>query len=111
MDEYDKTLDEILSRRADAPPPASNLSARIIEAARVSAQHNATHMRTDGQGLRAWLGAFGRNFVLPQPAIAMSLVLMIGVGLGVFMQDVSGSSEEDMIFLYVENSFEVEDWL
>lgn len=110
MDKQDRELEQIMLRRA-VPEMRSNLSERIIEAARQNAQQQEAHMPWSKFDFAAWLGSFSRNFVLPRPAVALGLVLIAGVMLGTYVQNVSAVTEEDMIFLYVENSFEVDNWL
>lgn len=68
-------LEDILRERY-VPEPPTNLAYRIIEAAKP---------RGEEKGL-TWAGigrAFGELFVIPQPAFAMAVVLIIGVYSGV----------------------------
>lgn len=109
MDEQDKQLEDIMAQRR-APEMRSNLSERIIEAARLNQQKKAAHMITISD-IGEWVAAFAHNFIMPRPALVMALVMILGVAVGVFMQDMTEVPEEELIFLYVENSFLFEDWL
>jgi hypothetical protein len=106
MVEQDRQFEEILERRA-VPAPRSNLEHRIIEAA-LKVKHPS---QKEAFNPSAWLAAFMRNFALPTPAVALAVVLVFGVFAGVYVQDAYALQEEDMMFLYVENSYEVENWL
>ena len=109
MDEQDKQLDEIMKRR-DIPKMRSNLSERIIDAAQKTPQKASVSV--PGLGLvQAALEGFINRILLPRPAIVMAGVLVFGLAIGIFMQDATEVPEEDLIFLYVENSFLFEDWL
>lgn len=106
----DRELDQILMQRG-VPDMRSNLEARIIEAAKKSQQKRDLYMRAESLGISAWVNDFMKEFIMPKPALAACLVLVLGIAMGVIIQDYSGTSEEDMIYVYVQNSFEIEDWL
>lgn len=110
MDDQDQKLENIMRSRGDIPAMRSNLSARIIDAAKTTPQEK-TNVLFRLSSVGDMLGSFGNNIMAPRPAMVMGLVLALGVAFGVFMQDMTEVPEEDLIFLYVENSFLFEDWL
>lgn len=100
-------IDAILSRRP-IPEPRGDLAARIIaeavrhtqdNAARGGSGHKAGSSGLLG-GLREWWADFAEGFALPQPALVMSMVLLLGVVAGGYGLDggAFGSEEEDAPF-------------
>lgn len=100
-------IDAILSRRP-IPEPRGDLAARIIaEAARTPQEHaRGRNTRTGASsaglfsGLRGWWADFAEGFALPQPALVMSLVLLVGVVAGGYGLDggLLSADEEDAPF-------------
>lgn len=109
MDKHNKTFENMMSRR-DIPPMRSNLSERIIEAAQKTPQKLSGSSFSIGF-IQKGLEIFVNKVLLPRPALVMAGVLFFGLVVGIFMQDMTEVPEEDLIFLYVENSFLFEDWL
>ena len=101
MSTGDRKLATIMKNRAHAPAPSGNLAARIIEAARF-----IPHPRA------GWRESFICVFTLPRPVIAMTLILLFGIALGIFTQDLYDIQDDDnFISTYIENSFNIEDLL
>ncbi|MCB1532973.1 MAG: hypothetical protein KDJ35_08915 [Alphaproteobacteria bacterium] len=113
MGKDDQNFDALMRQR-EVPAMRSDLPQRIIDAARLQARDvgskNSIFTRAK-QELTRWLASVSQGVMVPHPALVMGVVLVLGVMVGVFMHDVSDVPEEDMIFLYVENSFLFEDWL
>lgn len=71
-------LDDVLRERF-IPAPPSNLAYRIIEAAKPRGQEKSLGDRI------SWAGAgraIGEIFVIPQPAFAMAVILILGIYAG-----------------------------
>ncbi len=76
----DKDLEEILSKRA-VPEMRSNLEHRIIQAS--LAQEVSKKAGSGGVVIRAFKD-FIDSLVLPNPALSLSMVLLIGLVLGAY---------------------------
>lgn len=108
MVEQEKKIDDLMTRRV-VPPMSSNLSQRIIDAAKNAPQSPPQGSWLDAARLK--FSALFQGEYMPQPAFIVAGVLVLGVAAGVLLQDMTKVPEEDLIFLYVENSFLFEDWL
>ena len=75
--DHDKELDALLSKRF-VPEMRSNLEHRIIQASLKPDPDQDGMLR----GIKGFMEAISRNFVIPQPALVMTLVLMCGVIMG-----------------------------
>lgn len=95
-------LDEILQRRA-APPASSNLEARIIEASRRARSHWLNFYKQ-------WLVDVMDNIVLPSPAVAVALILVLGFYFGFALEN-AYVMDQDLSVFYVEDVLELKDWL
>lgn len=85
-------LEDILKDRF-VPEPSSNLAYRIIEAAKP---------RNEEKGLALagiWSG-FCELFVIPQPAFAMAVILLIGLSVGSYY-----TTEQDMTVKMATENF------
>lgn len=82
--DHDKELDALLSKRS-VPEMRSNLEHRIIQASLKPAPEQGGMLR----GLREFMETIFRNFVIPQPALVMTLVLMCGVIMGGYSDDIT----------------------
>lgn len=109
MDEQEQKLEEIMRSR-DIPPMRSNLSQRIIGAAEKTPQ-KTPRFKGKLAVVETWANKLFDIMVQPQPVVVMLGILALGLMVGVFLQDMTEPPEEDLIFLYVENSFLFEDWL
>lgn len=111
-------IDAILSRRP-IPEPRDDLMARIIAEAARHPQEGGVQGRNTGSvsgglfvGLRDWWADFADGFALPQPALVMSLVLLLGVVAGGYGLDggAFGTEEEDAPFgVVVVDTLDMED--
>lgn len=125
MDEKGQTMgediDAILSRRP-IPEPRDDLMARIIAEAARHPQERGAQGRTTRNGgaasggllggLRDWWSDFADGFALPQPALVMSLVLLLGVVAGGYGLDggAFGTEDEDAPFgVVVLDTLDMED--
>jgi hypothetical protein len=79
-----ENLDELLTKRR-VPLARSNLAERIIAAAGTQKPVRA------GFDFGKWAQEFFESFALPQPALALGIVLMLGVYMGV---NIEASAEE-----------------
>ncbi len=75
-----ENLDILLKSRV-VPEARSNLTQRIIDA---SLQDAPPRVQAKLEGLGRWVQAFLDGFALPQPALALSLALLVGIGMGFF---------------------------
>lgn len=100
-------LDALLAQRSAPPPPRSNLSERIIDAALQSKPKRRS-------GFIQWLDSLTDMFVIPRPAYALAVVLMLGVVGGFYfqapVQDVD-DSYLDAYFLYMDDVADGDEWL
>ncbi len=96
-------LDEILKRRAGPPQAPGNLATRIIEASRNAGARRRGYSRS-------WMEALLDNLLLPQPALAMAIVLLLGAYFGFALED-AYVLDQDLSILYVEDTMELRDWL
>lgn len=104
-DMNDRRFEALLQSRY-MPEPSSNLSERIIEAARM---HRA--QGRSGSGL--WMRAFWDAFLLPHPAYVMAAVFAIGMFLGLY-SDIAGSldlSDSLTSLIYTAEDVSEGDWL
>ncbi|MFK7839834.1 MAG: hypothetical protein AB8B83_05830 [Bdellovibrionales bacterium] len=81
MDSRD--FDEFLNLR-DVPDVPSNLSHRIIEAAKVMPQNS----KLPKLGRFDWFKDLMPNVMSPQPAFALGVFLFLAIGLGLFSQGI-----------------------
>ena len=75
--DHDKELDALLSKRS-VPEMRSNLEHRIIQASLKPAPEERGILG----GIKSFMETISRNFVIPQPALVMTLVLLCGVIMG-----------------------------
>ncbi len=102
--DLDKELDALLSKRA-VPEMRSNLEHRIIQASLKQEVHVAG--RQSEGGFFAGLKAVLDNIVLPQPALALMMVLMVGGVLGAYSPDVMQEDDVDSFESYIMTSDEI----
>lgn len=104
-------IDVLLSKRK-VPDMPGGLDERVILAARNMPQNSAAKKL---QGFERWLSAFLEGFALPQPALALGLVLVIGLGAGVYSQNYAAASEfnaDDISqVLNIDDAFDTGDFL
>lgn len=88
MDDAEKELRLVLEKHA-IPQPSSNLAERIIDAA-------VSEMKPEiAKNIkRPWWKNFNNNFLVPQPALVLAFVLVLGIVLGFQGEEVLNDREE-----------------
>ena len=81
----DRDFDRFLKTRY-VPSAPSNLAHRIVQA---SLKGDVVSSSVRKVGIGQWFSEFMEEFALPHPAVALGLFLLLGVGLGIWGQDVS----------------------
>ena len=75
----DKNLEALLQSR-NTPIAPENLSQRIINAAQHIPQQKA--LLTN---IKQWLNSFEDILIIPRPAMALPVCLILGIGIGIFI--------------------------
>ena len=94
----DKRLESILMKR-DIPAPSTNLAHRITAAAMPSKEKKFDKFSITEQLLRL--------LVIPKPAYATSLLLVLGIAIGFYTNDTESLNQDWFSFLETQE----EDWL
>ncbi|MCB1681519.1 MAG: hypothetical protein H6858_09875 [Rhodospirillales bacterium] len=90
----DMTIDALLQQR-HVPEMRRHLSARIIDAAMKHPQAGAQTIEKSSFSFKGWWADFWDGFALPQPALVMSLVLLLGILAGTkFDFDLSDTDQD-----------------
>lgn len=101
MADSDNELNCILRRRAAPPPPAPGWERRIADAA-FAAGMNARRVKNGGW--KPWLDELRDLFILPRPAYALAVCLLIGIAAGLAAEPVMAMMQQDQgIFLDMED--------
>ena len=105
----DREFETFLKGR-DVPEAPSNLSHRIIETAKVTSQTNS------GFDFGGWLKGLMPDLMVPQPALALGMFLVLAVAMGVFGIDVFQAGQPQdytdvSLAFYVDDLLGAEDYL
>ncbi len=101
-------LDELLTKRAE-PQARSHLAEKIIAA---SLEGRGQKSKAGGFDLAGWFGALADEFLLPRPALAMAVFLVLGLFAGMNIETPTDEVGEDLVsYLFVDESFDTGDWL
>ena len=122
MDKDKKMTVEMLLNERVVPPMRSGLPEQIIAAAQTMQQEHVVQTRvgsvsSGAGGFKTWWNDFWDGFVVPQPALVMSLVLLVGVMIGTYTEPVGTSDTvlEDAtsyeLVLTQEADLNIESWL
>ena len=82
--DHDKDLDALLSKRS-VPEMRSNLEHRIIQASLKPAPEGGGVLK----GIKSFMDGVSQLFVIPQPALVMTLVLMCGFIMGGYSDSIT----------------------
>ena len=97
-------LDNILQKR-QVPPASSNLTERIIEASKQASPPK-------GYNPVSWLSALLDGLLIPKPAFAMVVFLILGLYLGFMSSDIAADTQEDDLYMiYSTGEFDMGEWL
>jgi hypothetical protein len=102
-------LDDILSRRA-VPQAPTNLAQRIIDAARpLGGTAKTTPPRAT---FEEWLSTLFDGLLVPRPAIAMLMLLLVGTMIGAYIGEPAAEAQGyEFPSVYVEDDFNAGEWL
>ncbi|NCT40554.1 MAG: hypothetical protein GW778_02695 [Alphaproteobacteria bacterium] len=108
---------EMLLKRRDVPDAPSNMSHRIIEASKNIPQGNMAQGKSRFV-IGDWFSRVTEKLMMPQPALALGVFLLLAIGLGVFSGDIvniSDNGAQDVgdvsLAFYVDDLFGADDYL
>jgi hypothetical protein len=103
---YDKELEDIMKSRY-VPEMRSNLAERIIDASKY-------HEKQGHKGFKLWFYSFRDAFLIPQPILVMSLLFILGIFAGGYVNlDFLDSNDELSVqeYIYTAEDIGEGDWL